>query len=327
MINSDFLMVNNLQNNTENQTNKSFRSKIEELWLKFVRLYTFHTPIAKGKHRAYMFALKFCKNLPTKLDGIAKDGRKFDLNLTTGMHTTLFFLGEYEKALTEVVQKILRKGDVCLDVGANFGWYSTLFYKNCGKSAQIHAFEPVPTTFEELQRNYELLGSPKNVYLNNFALGDKSDVLTISLFEGLTTGHASLSNQGRDVKTSFECEVKTLDSYLKEKNVPEVNFVKVDIEGAEMMFLKGADKLFKQEVPPIWLMEMALQQTRNFGYLPDDLLKYMRSKADYVFFKIDEINTKLIAIEKIEKDDIGANFICFPKGHYPERFESLKSYF
>lgn len=316
-----------LNKTTKKSVKKSIFSKIGGLWLKLVRLYTFNTPISKGRHITYLIALKFCKTLPTKLDGFSKDGRRFEINLNTGMQTTLFFLGEYEKAITEIVQNLLFEGDVCLDVGANFGWYSTLYYKKCGSSAQIHAFEPVPTTYQELQKNYELLGSPPNIRLNNFALGDKEQILTISLFEGFSTGHASLSNKGGRVKSSFACQVKTLDSYLQENNVPPVNFVKVDIEGSEMMFLKGAKSLFRQEIPPIFVMEMALQQTKNFGYIPNDLIKFFREVSDYDFYKIDEVNTKLIKIDGFNKEDIGANVLCFPRNHYQERFALLKKYF
>lgn len=301
-------------------------SRIENILLKTVRFYTFNTPIPKGKHRAYLLALKFCKSLPDKMMAETKDGRKFSVHLKTGMQTTVYFLGEYEKALTEIVKAQLREGDVCLDIGANFGWYSTLFHKYCGDTAEIHSFEPVPPTFAELAQNYELMGNPPNVFINNLALGEKPDELTINLFEGLSTGHASMSDQGRDDAISYKCKVVTLDSYLEEKNVGDVNFVKVDIEGAEMMFLKGAGKLFKQKIPPIWLMEMALQQTENFGYLPNDLINFMRERADYDFYKVDEINTKLIKIEGFEKDDIGANVICFPRGFYQDRFAALKVY-
>lgn len=256
-----------------------------------------------------------------------KDGRKFSVHLKTGMQTTVFFLGEYENALTEIVKSLLREGDVCLDVGANFGWYSTIFHKYCGPGGKVHAFEPVPPTFRELEENYELMGSPSNVVINNLALGEEPDELTINLFEGLSTGHASMSDQGRADTISFKCEVVTLDSYLEKENVGEVNFVKVDIEGAEMMFLKGAERLFAQKTPPIWLMEMALQQTSNFGYLPNDLIDFMRERAEYDFYKVDEPNTKLVKIDGFKADDIGANVIAFPRGYYRDRLASLENYF
>ncbi len=292
---------------------------IERAFLALVRLYTFYTPIRKGKFRIHMVAMSMCRYLPVAVEVPTRDGRRLSANLTTGMETTVFFHGEYESVLTEMVVKLLRPGDVCLDVGANFGWYTTLFFKQCGLSGSVHAFEPVPTIFQSLTRNYELMGSPPNVVVNNLALGDHHGQISINLFEGLPTGHASLSKQGRDDAVSFTCEMVTLDSYLEGKDVRQVNFVKVDIEGSELMFLNGAERLFKQEVPPIWLVEMALKQTGNFGYTPNDIIAFFNEHAEYEFYAVNEILQKLERIEGFSEGDIGANIICIPRGFYTDR--------
>ena len=302
---------------------KKIRSKIEEIFLRFVRFYTYNTPIAKGKHRLYLLALKLCRYQPTAIQTQVKDGRNISVNLTTGMHTTVFFLGEFEKALTQIVTLLLKKGDVCFDVGANFGWYTTLFHKHCGAEGYVHAFEPVPVTFKELKLNYQLMGKPKNVFINNLALGDKNEEISINLFKELPSGHASLSQQGRKDAVSFKCEMITLDSYLEKQNIEQVNFIKVDIEGAELLFLKGAEKLFQQESLPIFLMEMALQQTSNFDYKPNDLLEFISERAEYDFYAVDEINGKLKKIKEFAPGDIGANVFCFPKRFYQDRVNSL----
>ena len=88
-----------------------------------------------------------------------KDGRQFWVNLTTGMQETVFFLGEFEKAITRIAASLVKKGDVCIDVGANFGWYTTLFYTLAGRRGRSIPSSPFPLTFRELKRNYELLGS------------------------------------------------------------------------------------------------------------------------------------------------------------------------
>lgn len=294
--------------------------------LKAVRLYTYNTPISRGKHRAYDLALRLCGSLPDSISGETRDGRKFSVHLNTGMQASVFFLGEYEKALTEIVDALLRKGDVCLDVGANFGWYTTLFWKRCKPLGQTHSFEPVPTTFHELQQNVALMGNPANVFINNLALGEGPHDTTINVFTGLPTGHASFSDQGRSDAVSFECKVVTLDAYLEEKKVSDINFVKVDIEGTELQFLRGAKRLFRQSVPPIFLMEIALSQTRNFGYLPNDVVVFISELADYDFYRVDEIDTKLTKIAGFDEDEIGANVICFPRGFYSDRFVSLQKY-
>lgn len=288
--------------------------KLEEKLLSLIRLYTYNTPISKGKYRLFQTALKLCKFQHESLPASSKDGRRFSANLTTGMQDQVFFLGEYEKMLSGVASSLINKDDVCIDVGANFGWYTTLMAQNCGADGQVHSFEPVPQSFRELVKNYKLSGSPNNVFINELALGDKKRVIPINVFDGEPTGHASIAVKDEADSLSFQCNMGTLDDYLVKHSVEDVNFVKVDIEGAEMMFLQGAKLLFKQEKPPIFLMEMALEQTRHFGYLPNDLIKFIGSRGDYEFFAADEARGKLRRIDGFADDDIGANVFCIPRG-------------
>jgi FkbM family methyltransferase len=289
--------------------------RFAELFLKFVRLYTFNTPIDRGKYRVFLSALKLVPNPPDGVVVGTKDGRRLSADLSTGMQDTLFFIGEYEKSVTGIVERTIaeRKCKTFLDVGANFGWYTTLFAKHAGSVGEVHAFEPVPSIYDNLSRNYDLMGKPQNVRINNLALGDEEKELTINLFEGLSTGHASLSDQDRDDAIPFKCRMITLDSYLEKNSIDHVDFVKVDIEGAELGFLKGAERLFKQERPPVILMEMALNQTKNFGYLPNELIEFLRQRVPYIFYKIDEDTVELIEIDGFADDDIGANVICIPR--------------
>lgn len=303
------------------------RSTIEEIWLRAIRLYTYNTPINKGKYRLYNLALSLCQHLPTETTVTVKGGRKISVDLTTGMTGTVFFFGEYEEKVTKIVSSLIRKGDVCLDIGANFGWYTTLFHEKVGIEGEVHAFEPVPKTFIELKRNYELMNAPKNVFINNTALGNQNGEIIVNLFAGLATGHASISQQGRDDFTSIKCQIITLDSYIETRNINQVNFIKIDIEGAEMMFLQGAERLFKQTVPPIWLMEMALEQTRNFGYLPTDLITFLKERANYEFYAVDELKGTLKKIDYFAPKDIGANVICIPKDYYQDRLDATLSKF
>lgn len=281
-----------------------------------IRLYTFNTPLGKGKHRVYLEALRLFGRNHTGLPARTKDGRSFSVDLSTGMQDTLYFVGEYEPAVTKIAERTIieRNCRVFLDVGANFGWYTTLFAKYARENGSVHAFEPVPSIFQNLRKNHGLIMQGRErVHINNLALGDEAGELTINLFEGLSTGHASFSTQGRDDAIPFNCRVVTLDSYLEENGVGDVDLVKVDIEGAEMGFLRGANRLFTQWKPPVILMEMALNQTKNFGYKPDDLIQYLAGRAPYRFFKIEEPSGGLTEIEGFADGDIGANVICIPQ--------------
>ncbi len=130
------------------------RERIERLFLKSIRFYTFNTPIKKGKYRLYQTALKLCRYPPTQLEAETHDGRRYSVDLTSGMHETVYFIGEYERAVTELIYSIVRNGDVCLDIGANFGWYTILFHflienkkEAEQKKGSVHAFEPNPEVF------------------------------------------------------------------------------------------------------------------------------------------------------------------------------------
>ena len=277
--------------------------------LKLLRVYTYNTPVRKGSSRLMLLALKLAPKTIDDLVARTPDGRWFAVDLSTGMHGTVFFFGEYEPFITKLVEDLIGEGDVCIDAGANFGWYTTLTAKLVGRSGSVHAFEPVPSTFRELQANTAMLAFPERVELNQLALSDAESEAVITLYDGLPTGHASLA-PAVDFGASQPCITVRLDTYVAEKGIENVNLLKADVEGAELSLLKGAETLFRQQVPPIIVMEMALATSRPFGYIPNDLIEFIRSRADYAFYKIDEVKWRLIPIQGFDRSDIGANVLC-----------------
>ncbi len=291
---------------------------------KIVRLYTFYSPIRRGKYRLALSALNLKKDLPKKITAKTKDGRSITIRFDNHFAHFVYFLGEYEIAVTEIIRRIVQEGDVCLDIGANVGWFTTLLQIQVGKNGQVHSFEPVADTFEMLEENVKSNENSSVVFLNNFALGDEERAIQLYLPKNTADGHASISNFGhRDAKV-FPGRMITLDSYLKKNGIKDVRFVKADIEGAELAMLKGAKTLFEQEKPPIWEIEMALDTTRGFGYLPNDLIKYIGSQREYDFYAIDEESFAMRKIENFAPADVGANVLCVPRGFYLDKLAKLK---
>ncbi len=298
------------------------RKTIERLWLNSIRFYTLNTPFPKGKYRLYQTALNLCRYPPAQIETKIRDGRQFRVDLTEEMHQSVFFLGEYERAVTNIISKVVLKSDVCLDVGANFGWYTTLLCRACSEG-EVHAFEPMPDIFSELKHNCELAGELQNIRLNNLALGDEAKMIDIHRFTDLSSGFSSFSTNGKSNFTTFNIPMITLNSYLLEKKVRDIDFIKIDVEGAELMFLKGATKLFEQKTPPLIMAEMALATTKGFGYLPNDLIEFIRQRAAYEFYAIDEADETLKKIEGFSSEDIGANVLCIPTNCDPKRLKKL----
>lgn len=280
------------------------------MWLELVRLYTIYSPINRGKGRIFNLAKRFVNSFPKNIVTKTKDGRQFSIGFRDWADDMIYFLGTYENFCTKTIEKYIKPGDVCLDVGANIGWYSTLFSKIVGAKGTVHSFEPVPQTFAELKKNIGLNGSPSNTFLNNFGLGDEEKFSEIYLFDEMPSGHASLAPRANKTAQAIPIQIKTLDSYLTEHEIERVDFVKVDIEGAELMFLEGARRLFKQKMPPVIFMEMALETTHEFNYKPNQLIEFIRARADYDFFALDEKAERLISIEGFSDNEIGANVLC-----------------
>lgn len=258
-----------------------------------------------------LLALKLVPKPPTGLFTTVPDGRKFAIDFTTGMQETVFFMGEYEPFITELVSHLVSNGDVCVDAGANFGWYTTLLAELVGPAGSVHAFEPVPKTFCELEENVALLRDRSSVHLNQLALSDGEAEALVNVFANEPTGHASLA-AGAAGSSSFQCRTISLDGYLSKNERRSVNFLKADVEGGELALLKGSEMVLRQEKPPLIVMEMSLILSQRFGYLPDDLIRFIGSLAEYEFYRIDETRRTLVRMHGFSDGDLGAYVLCVP---------------
>jgi FkbM family methyltransferase len=184
---------------------------------------------------------------------------------------------------------MIRSDDILIDVGANFGWYTTLFSKLVEKKGQVHSFEPVPWIFNELQKNVRLNTAHGDIFANQYALGNRLQKIEMFVFSGLPCGHASMSKLGRDDHACYKCPMTTLDNYIFEKGIKNVHIIKCDVEGAEMFVLKGAE-------------------SPQFGYQPCDLLRYLQSKNGYVFYRITKRYLKMLSSVHDYKN--GDNVVC-----------------
>lgn len=283
-----------------------------------LRGYTRHTPIPRGKYRLAALARRLLGTPPRTIVS-TRDGRRLYADLASGMCDGLYFLGEYEAAITRVMRRVVHPGDVCVDAGANFGWYTTLLAEltACAGLAPpagaVHAFEPMPEVFAWLRDNVRLAGDPPHVHLTRAALGERAEsAVPLYVFADLPIGHTSMRAAGHAVATTISAPMMTLDTYTAMLALDDIAFVKVDVEGAELGVLRGASRLLTQPVPPIWIIEMARNTAAGFGYEPQDLIAHLQGYADYRIFAIDERTGALIPIDRFEQDDIGANTLCLP---------------
>jgi FkbM family methyltransferase len=147
-----------------------------------------------------------------------------------------------------VIERIASLGtfNVFLDVGANHGDWTREVLKR-SPSATVHCFELAPPTFAVLQRG---LASNPRIVLNNFGLADRNENVRIHFAPGDDGLTSLLTTQGDSSTIVIDAELRRGDDYLAAAGLFAVDFLKVDVEGAEPQVFDGlkdalASKIFR----------------------------------------------------------------------------------
>ncbi len=220
---------------------------------------------------------------------VLKNGIKFYwIPRHPGSLLDLPLLGTFEPECTFLLAKLVKKGDVVFDVGANFGWYSCYFAQLVGETGMVHVFEPT-NIVEELKNNLTLNGFEARCVLNQIALGQIEGIESLFIPQKLGTAFASLREHScsGDKSVKINVSVTKFDDYVSVNKIKKIDFIKMDVEGAEYLVLKGARKCLKQYSPVI-MLELQAFHTKYFGYLPVELINYLRDLGYHLY----EINEK-----------------------------------
>lgn len=207
---------------------------------------------------------------------------------------------DYEAEELKMMQRFLNKDSVILDIGANIGWYSLNIAKDVPQG-YIMAFEPVPKTFQYLKKNIEL-NNIHNVKLYNFGLLETNDDV-IFYYDPKLSAATSLRNLHEDrKKIKIKCKIKRMDDFSKK--IPKIDFIKCDVEGAEIFVIKGGIKTIKKHLPILFL-EMLRKWSAKFNYHPNDIIKILSDIGyDCYFIK----NGALVKIKEVNEKTTATNF-------------------
>lgn len=166
---------------------------------------------------------------------------KMYIDASDSTFCSLLMRGSWEDYETELFKKAVKQGDVVVDVGSHWGYYTLLAAKLIGKKGKVFAFEPNPSNYALLVRNIEVNGYD-NVIPVRKAVSDKCGFTNFFLCEDTAGG--TIYNYGNN-KKSIAVETVTLDEFFKDKNTP-IDIIKIDAEGAERAILLGMDRVIKQ---------------------------------------------------------------------------------
>ena len=206
----------------------------------------------------------------------------------------LLLSGVYERYLTEVFIEALKGCRSVVDIGANFGHFS-LIAANLPAIEHVHAFEPHPESFADLEANRRVQNNDKLV-LHNAAVGDRDT--TVEFHEDARHhGNHSLARANLEVfGKTLPVTLRRLDSLVEEwAKTPPVDFLRIDAQGAERTILQGGQTTIEKNHPAI-LMEFWPFGLKNLGTDPDEMLQWLKMRG-YRFQVIDTPSRSLIDVD------------------------------
>ncbi len=155
------------------------------------------------------------------------------------------WLGSYEYKQQTLFSKIIKQGSIVYDIGASAGFYTLLASVLVGPRGKVFAFEPSPRNIYYLKEHLRL-NRCNNVTVIEAAVSDKDNIAFFE--ECITSSFDHLSTKG-----NFEVKTISLDNLVAKGKIPPPDYIKIDVEGAELSVLFGAKKILVNCSPTTFL--------------------------------------------------------------------------
>lgn len=197
------------------------------------------------------------------------------LDLGQFVDRTIYCTGGWEPLETRVIAAALTPGDSFVDVGANIGFFSLLAQRLVGPKGRVHAIEATPSTADLLEHNIALSGAGA-ITVHRCAAGDRDGAVTMVVHDvgNIGSNHLSFDDAGPAIP------LRRLDGLL---GGAAVRLIKLDIEGAEAMALRGAGALLDGDTAPALLFEFSPAMLRGMGDDPATLLGYLEARGYRIY--------------------------------------------
>jgi FkbM family methyltransferase len=179
-----------------------------------------------------------------------------------------------------------KQGDIVVDVGAHIGRYTIIASKRVGENGKVIAIEAHPGNYEMLNRNIKLNGLT-NVMTLNYAVYSKETKIKLFLpgeKSNRTIYNTLISSRATDEEKFVEVNANTLDNLLQQGGISdaEVNWIKIDVEGAELEVLKGAHDTMSNSKNITFLIEVHNVEDGKNLYRPImDLMEKHNFKVEF----------------------------------------------
>lgn len=249
--------------------------------------------VSKAVRVAIHFAIRYFKKSSLKSNNYIVKTNGYNLSVLPndlfGTSAELLIFKTHEPVSTKIIEKKLKRGMTCLEIGANIGYYTLLEHKIIGNEGKIIALEPSPVNFDILQKNVKSQ-KIENIILKNIAGGDIDGNVKFLIYEGAGNS-CMVIQEGQKQKWPgkiIDVPIRKIDSVLEELGIEKIDFLRMDVEGYENHVLNGLSNTLKSSKPIIHIEVHVnivgrantitmLKNLQNIGY---DVTAYVPREID-----------------------------------------------
>lgn len=173
--------------------------------------------------------------------------KKYSFNIEPGLNKHYWQhinSNDWEPHTFSILERFVNTNSTVLDIGAWSG-LTTLYAAQIAK--KVYALDPDPVCFKELNKNVELNPSlVSKIQTFKVAISNKTETLTLSARQAYGLSSSSILSRKRDTETSLKIKTIPLIDFLKHNQIDKVDFVKMDVEGAEFRILPNIGEAIKK---------------------------------------------------------------------------------
>lgn len=238
---------------------------------------------------------------------VMRDRKLWDItNLNSIVERAIFLNLEYDKPTVEFIKHFVKEGDVCIDVGANIGYFTELLSDAVGKQGEVIAFEASPIHFKTLKRNMEL-NNAKNYKLLNLALSDTKGHASIFTMNSTGSIVSDYSSYGLKTVSRDEIEMLPLDDVLSYQE--NIKFIKIDVDGNELQVLKGAHNIIVNQKPMICI-EICERTQQAGGSSSEELLEFLKNLGYSFLISFDGQPVSIDEVLRVSQEQNYIDVLC-----------------
>ena len=239
----------------------------------------------------------------------------FDLLLDPSDYFSYLLIrdGIFEAPESDLVSRLLRQGDTCIDAGSHVGYYTCLLAHLVGESGRVYAFDANPEACQAAERNL-LLNGVTWAEVSNIALSDHEGSLQFHVSSDDQTGLSSVGSIP-NFKKIIDIPCGRLDTLLDNRGINHVRLLKIDVEGSEEMVLSGLGRFLTDHLTDFILVELYDERLQVMNTCTKKVREIIR-RAGYRAWTYESTSGWLVADEVQSRGDCNYLFVS-PLVHEP----------